>query len=311
MYVRSGGSVVHELTWICQFMDNSSTLQEPSLEIPSECYTNTAVPDTGEEQAQKSRQAHMLFLKTTSQCNCSKPNTALWVPIAWESKAFLKWTHTNLISFSFPKTYSKPKGNIFFPFYFHKSRCFRTPTGGKQSSLSVFSIDASWQLRNPKMQVISQRKKVQETTAFWNQMSYTFLLVLFQGPCFFPHYLKRNGFQARAIKTLSSDSSKWKVFISMRSSQWLPSLLLTSVQTIFYIQFARIHNLQPGKGPAEPSSHSRERESEEKHNLWGSISKILEVQDCQVYLPTPGCLNTDFKEKTSATYRPHLKSWES
>lgn len=34
-------------------MDNYSTLQEPSLEIPSEHYTNTTVPNAEEEQGEQ------------------------------------------------------------------------------------------------------------------------------------------------------------------------------------------------------------------------------------------------------------------
>lgn len=125
----------------------------------------------------------------------------------------------------------------------------------------------------------------------------------------FSPLLEEEWFQARTVKILSSDSRGWKVFLSMRSLQWLPSLLLTSVQSIFYIQFECIHNLQLGKGPAEPSSHSKKCGPEEKHHLWGSRSEILEVQDWQAHLPTLGCLN--FKENTSAIHRAHFKSCES
>lgn len=50
--MRSSSSIVHELTNSCKFTDNYFTLQEPSLEIPSEHYVDTSMPVTVEEQGE-------------------------------------------------------------------------------------------------------------------------------------------------------------------------------------------------------------------------------------------------------------------
>lgn len=99
--------------------------------------------------------------------------------------------HKDLISFSFPKTYSKYEGNIFFIFYSHRLLCFWIPSGDKWSSSSASSTDASWQLRNPKVHVIYHRQEFQETSSFLEPNELYIPLGLFLRSLGFPHYLER------------------------------------------------------------------------------------------------------------------------
>ena len=49
-------------------MDNYSTLQEPSLEIPFEHYTNTSVPDAEEEQGEELTKKQASSYALPEQC---------------------------------------------------------------------------------------------------------------------------------------------------------------------------------------------------------------------------------------------------
>lgn len=118
-------------------MDNHSTLQKPRLKIVSEHETNTTVPDAEEEQAGQLTKKQGSSQVLPEECStvqlsgteyCATGTTGL-------TKVLLKQTHTDLTSFSFPQTYSKPKGNLHF--------LFPQNSYWRQSSLSVPSIDAS------------------------------------------------------------------------------------------------------------------------------------------------------------------------
>lgn len=110
--------------------------------IVSEHETNTTVPDAEEEQAGQLTEKQGSSQVLPEECStvqlsgteyCAMGTTGL-------TKVLLKQTHTDLTSFSFPQTYSKPKGNLHFLF---PQIIVLQNSYWRQSSLSVPSIDAS------------------------------------------------------------------------------------------------------------------------------------------------------------------------
>lgn len=212
-----------------------------------------------DNSSQKSRRTHKLFLNSAAVWD--------WVLCYRDQgsdkiRCFLSGHTQILLHLPFLKPTANPKG--IFTFSLHRLLCYRAPTGGNLLWVNQVQRPAgSSGIQRCRLSPKDRQNK--EQTSFWNHMNY-----VIPGPflkvCDFPptHFLKSNQFQARKIKILPSDSISWKLH---QGEAYNSSLLLTPVLTVFYNQFKCICNLQLGKGPVEPSSHSRKYRSEEKDSI--------------------------------------------